>query len=152
MEARDRGWLWQKAIRAKYIKRDTVASVKGKFGDSPVWKAILKVKEYYLDGIKVVLNSGILARLWIDPLNNKPPLYSKFPLLFGMCSKQHITVSEWGAVNTGYFYRRRLHSPLMEQWVEMRSLVDSWNLSGPPDKIMCGLGAKKSFTTRSGYE
>lgn len=37
--------LWQEVIWAKYFKKDTVASVKSKFGDSPIWKAIMKVKE-----------------------------------------------------------------------------------------------------------
>lgn len=33
--------LWQDIIRAKYLRRAIVASVKEKFNDSPCWKAIL---------------------------------------------------------------------------------------------------------------
>ena len=42
--------LWQDVIRAKYLKIDSVASVRCRFGDSPSWKAIMKVKEHYFAG------------------------------------------------------------------------------------------------------
>lgn len=73
--------LWQDVVGAKYFKKDTIASVRCKFGDSPMWKAIMKVKEYYMAGRCVVLNAGNIARVWNDPLNNSPPLCSKYPML-----------------------------------------------------------------------
>ena len=42
--------LWQEIIRAKYLGRDAVASVKTKVNDSPCWKAIMKVKNLYMVG------------------------------------------------------------------------------------------------------
>ena len=42
--------LWQEIIKAKYLGKDKVASVKTKVNDSPCWKAIMKVKNLYMVG------------------------------------------------------------------------------------------------------
>lgn len=139
-------------IRAKYLRRDTVTSVRVKFGDSPIWKAIMKVKEHYLAGRGVVLNSGNIARVWVDPLNNNPPLRFKFPVLYNICNDQEIMMAKFVNGGGNDFFRRRLHPPLIEQWRELESMVGSWSLSGEPDQIVWTLGKKKCFTTRSVYE
>ena len=54
--------LWQDIIKARYLRRDTIASVKGKTSDSPCWKAIMKVKDLYMAGRRVVIQSGNIAR------------------------------------------------------------------------------------------
>lgn len=87
--------LWQEVIRAKYMKKDTVTSIKSKFSDSPMWKATMKVKEYYLAGRKVVLNSGNLARVWKDPLNQEISMDKKYPMLYSICNKQEIRVKKF---------------------------------------------------------
>lgn len=66
--------LWQDIIKTKYLKRDTVATVKSKFNDSPIWKAIMKVKEFYMRGRVVQVRSGNIAQIWMDSLNGSPPL------------------------------------------------------------------------------
>lgn len=58
--------LWQDVVRAKYFKRDTVATVEEKFSDTPIWKAIVKVKEHYMPSRKIILNYGNVARLRFD--------------------------------------------------------------------------------------
>ena len=40
-----------------------MATVKSRFSDSPIWKAIMKVKECYMAGRDVLLGSGNIARL-----------------------------------------------------------------------------------------
>ena len=59
--------LWQEIIRAKYFRNDTIPPVKSKFGDSPIWKAIMKVKQVYMEGRGIRVNMGDLARVWHDP-------------------------------------------------------------------------------------
>lgn len=144
--------LWQDIIRAKYLKRDTVATVKGKFSDSPIWKAIMKVKEHYIAGREVTLNSGDVARFCLDPLRGNQPLYSKFSELFGICNMQDIIVDKWKSININTFFRRRLGPSLSSQWEELCSLVVGLNLSNEPDKIVWALEPKKRFTTKSIYE
>ena len=57
--------LWQDIVKVKYLKRDTVATMKSKFNDSPIWKDIMKVKEYYFASRRVILKSGNIVRPWL---------------------------------------------------------------------------------------
>uniref|UniRef100_A0A453QG48 Reverse transcriptase zinc-binding domain-containing protein n=1 Tax=Aegilops tauschii subsp. strangulata TaxID=200361 RepID=A0A453QG48_AEGTS len=143
--------LWQDVVRAKYFKNDTVSSVKCKFGDSPIWKAILKVKEIYLAGREVVLKSGDITRLWSDTILGEPPLRNRFPALFGICNYQEITVADFKNFTGNDFFRRRLHPPLVDQWIKLGGVVKSWPVSTEPDQVSWALGRKKKFTTKSFY-
>lgn len=107
---------WEDIIKAKYLKRHSVATVKSKFSDSPIWKAIMKVKEHYMAGREEVLGSGNIARLWFDSLNGNQPLYVKFPELFVICNLQNITVDKWHSINVNDFFRRSLNPILASQW------------------------------------
>src|ERR1041385_3593460 len=49
--------LWQEVIKAKYFRNTSVASIKERFNDSPCWKAIMRVKKFYMLGRRVKLNS-----------------------------------------------------------------------------------------------
>ena len=81
-----------------------VVSVKTKFGDSPIWKAIMKVKEHYLAGRKVVLKSGNLARVWDDCIDGENPLRVQFPELYSICNDQGVTVAKFkNGVDDNFF-------------------------------------------------
>ena len=73
--------LWQKIIRARYFKRKTVADVQTRFNDSPCWKAIMKVKEVYMEGRGIHIHMGDLARVWHDPWISENPLKVCYPAL-----------------------------------------------------------------------
>jgi hypothetical protein len=55
--------LWQEIFKAKYFRNQTVATIKLQFNDSLCWKNIMKVKDIYLVGRKVILNNGHLTRV-----------------------------------------------------------------------------------------
>ena len=59
--------LWQNIIKAKYLRNKTVASVKSRASDYLCWKAIMKVKDLYFEGRKVILQKGDVVRFWKDP-------------------------------------------------------------------------------------
>ena len=144
--------LWQEVIRAKYLKKDTVTSVKSRFSDSPIWKAIMKVKEYYLAGRKVIMNSGNLARVWKDSLHDELPMEQKYPMLYNICNIQEITVEQFRNGVGENFFRRQLHAALLDQCNELNNTVNSWVLSEEPDQVVWNLGKKRKFTTRSVYD
>lgn len=50
----------------------------------------MKVKEYYLTGRKIILNSGNLMRLWQDPWMGENPLCEQFPILFYLCQDKKV--------------------------------------------------------------
>ena len=103
-------------VRAKYLKNDTVSSVKCKFGDSPIWKAIMKVKETYMAGRKINVNCGDLARVWHDPWLGDGVLRDRFPVLFDICQNQECTVASFVANDYELAFRRRLFGELVDQW------------------------------------
>ena len=139
-------------IRAKYLQKDTVTSVKSRFSDSPIWKVIIKVKQYYLAGRKVVMNSGNLARAWKDSLHDEPPMDQKYPVLYSICNKQEIMVEKFRNGVGDDFFRRQLHAALLDQWNELNITINSWVLSEEPDQVIWNLSKKRNFTTRSVYD
>ena len=52
--------LWQKIVKAKYLRNKTVASVKPRISDSPSWKNLLKVKDTYFVCVEFLLRKVIL--------------------------------------------------------------------------------------------
>ena len=108
--------LWQEIIKAKYLGRDMVASVKTKVNDSPCWKAIMKVKDLYMAGRKIVIRSGDIARVWIDPIGDQKPFKDQFPQLFSICNSLECTMKKCWEAYPLSFFRRRLNNELKEQW------------------------------------
>lgn len=57
----------KKNVREKCLKNKTLVNVKPRASDSPSWRALLKVKDYYLCGREVVLNKGDIVRFCLIP-------------------------------------------------------------------------------------
>ena len=107
--------LWQHIVKAKYFRRDFVASIKGKINDSPCWKAIMKVKELYMVGRQVSIQSGDIARLWMDPIGDQLPFKEQFPWLFSICNYPDCTIKSSLVADPSSFFRRRLNHELEDQ-------------------------------------
>jgi hypothetical protein len=58
--------LWQQIIRFKYLKNNSICSVKHKQNDSVIWANLLKVKDVYLHGRKMVISDGSNTLFWKD--------------------------------------------------------------------------------------
>jgi hypothetical protein len=104
--------LWQQIIKAKYLKNKSVASVKVRMQDSPGWKTLMKVRDYYFAGRKVILNGGDLVRFCIDPWLDNAALCDSYPALFDICQGQDWTLERVIGSNCVIPFRRRL-SPEM---------------------------------------
>lgn len=113
--------------------------------DSPCWKALLKVKEYYFAGRKVVINSGNLARVWHDPWCAGSSFIEKIPELFDICQEQDGTLAELVDSDFVLPFGRRLQGGLLDQWHELITCAQSLALSDLPDSIF-GPYLKSSFT------
>jgi hypothetical protein len=50
--------LWQEVVRNKYIRGETVGTVKHRLDNSPVWTDLLEIKNMYLKGRKVETKNG----------------------------------------------------------------------------------------------
>lgn len=130
--------IWQEIVKARYLKNQTVATVKPRFSDSPCWKALLKVREFYMMGRKIKLQSGNLVRLWKDSIEGLPPLCEQF-CLFAICNEQDCTISRWGDISVSSFFRRRLNPVMAEQWHELCDLMNTMPRSPKRDYVYWGL-------------
>jgi hypothetical protein len=85
-------------VKAKYLRNKSVAMVKPCIHDSPGWKTLLKVKDYYFEGRRIVLKKGDLVRFWIDPWLDDKPLCEVYSNLFDICQGQEWTFEKCSVV------------------------------------------------------
>lgn len=86
--------LWQKIIKYKYMKRDSVCTVKHRQTDSPIWADLLKIRHIYLQGKRMCVNNGIKTLFWLDCWLYEKPLAQLYSDLFKLAVNQKITVYE----------------------------------------------------------
>jgi hypothetical protein len=106
--------LWQKIVKAKYLRNKTIYNVRERFNDSPCWKALLKVKDTYLAGRKIKIENGSIARLWKNPIFHDILYAMIFPELFAVCQKQDCTIQEAVAIDFNIPFRRTLRGDLLD--------------------------------------
>ena len=122
--------IWQRIIRAKYIKGELVSTVKSLWDDSPVWKDLMKIRHIYLAGRKIKVGDGSITLFWLDCWINDKPLHLLYPTLFELCEAKLITVKKFLEVGGNISFRRWLPPFLQEQWAEViRSIL-------PPPRSM----------------
>ena len=143
--------LWQDIVKAKYLKKTSVAMVAAKNNDSPCWKSLLRVKNLYMNGRGVKLNKGNVARLWLDELEGRIPFKEKFPLLFDICVEQNCTVDRMDLLNHITSFRRRMSPEMMKQWDEMKKEVLTLKQNDFPDEIYWKFDNSGKYTTNSMY-
>jgi hypothetical protein len=100
--------LWQQIVKEKYLRNKSVVSVKPCVHDSPGWKTLLKVKEHYFAGRKIILNKGNLVRFWIDPWLDNRPLFEVYPTHFDICQGQDWTFEKVLSCDFAVPFRRML--------------------------------------------
>jgi len=86
--------IWQELIRYKYLKHDSVCTVKHRQSDSAIWSDLLKVSDVYLQGRKMIIGNGQKTLFWKDKWLYEKSLELLFPDLFAMCLHQNITVEK----------------------------------------------------------
>jgi hypothetical protein len=116
--------LWQDIVKAKYFRHGTVASIKPRVSDSPCWKAIMKVKDDYFRGRKVILHKGDIVRFWLDPWLNDTPLCLSHQELYDISQGQDFTFASFAGVNFEVPFRRRLSPELTLQWEQIRGSAE----------------------------
>jgi hypothetical protein len=137
--------LWEKIIKSKYLRNKTVATVTPRFNDSPCWKAILKVKDTYFAGRKVLLNNGNITMLWKDPIMGEQPFRDKFPVLFNLCQVQDCTVKSCRDANFDIPFRRRLRGELLDHWQYVLNNLLSAPFRDENDRIAWSLNMNAIF-------
>uniref|UniRef100_A0A8I7B9N1 Reverse transcriptase domain-containing protein n=1 Tax=Hordeum vulgare subsp. vulgare TaxID=112509 RepID=A0A8I7B9N1_HORVV len=143
--------LWQDIVKAKYLRRTSVAKVKQKAIDSPYWKNILKVKEHYMAGRGVVLKKGNIASLWLDDLGENILLKDRYPDLFEICLDKECTVDKVESMNHLTSFRRRLSPAMLQKWDEMKKYVLDKICGDKNDEVYSKLDNSREYSTKSMY-
>ena len=86
--------IWQEIIKYKYLKHKFVCTVKHRQSDSAIWHDLLKIRDVYLQGRKIIVGNGRKTLFWRDKWLYEKSLEVLFPDLFAMCLQQNITVEQ----------------------------------------------------------
>ena len=144
--------IWQDIVKAKYLRNKTVASVKSRANDSPIWKNLLKVKDIYFLGRNLVLKNGNLVRFWKDAWLNNCSLMVSYPMLYDICQAQDWTFEKVRESNFVVPFQRRFNVVLAEAWDYIADKARSLNTPAGSDKVVWSLIPKGGFTTKSLYQ
>jgi hypothetical protein len=86
--------LWQKLVRAKYMRDKPVASLESRQTDSPCWPELMKVRDIYLQNRKMKVRIGEYTSFWDDAWYSSLSLRTCFLELHEVCNQQKNNVSE----------------------------------------------------------
>lgn len=85
--------LWQKIVKAKYLKGIPLALVKKGPNDSHFWKWLMKVKDHFLKYRKKIIGNGEDTSFWFDTWCGDSPLAVRCKRLFDLTFDKNITVN-----------------------------------------------------------
>ena len=145
--------LWQSIVQEKYVKGKPLSAVKIKAGDSPCWKDILKVREYYLAERRIVIHKGESCMLWKDSFGpDKDLLCAKFPKVFNICRDQDFSVKYFVDKNYSLSFQRNIIGDFLHQWDGVVKYVRDLHLDGSVDTVKWDLNKNGIFSTKSMYK
>ncbi|PON97172.1 hypothetical protein TorRG33x02_069280 [Trema orientale] len=72
--------LWAQVLRSKYVKIGTFMDSTAKASDSPLWKAMVGVKDLIMKGACILVGSGSTTNIWRDPWVPKHSSYRPTPI------------------------------------------------------------------------
>jgi hypothetical protein len=119
--------IWQEIIKAKYLQKEEVSSVRHKLIDSPVWTNLLKVKHIYLGGRMITTINGKKTMLWKDSWLSDKPICSEAYVIFEPCLAKDITIHQFLSRNGDLELSRWLPPVLFHQWVGIVDRIYNFN-------------------------
>jgi hypothetical protein len=99
-----------------------------------------------------VTQNGKKTLFWTDKWVNNSPLAVQFPRLYLLSFQKDITVSK--AKNEGWVvfqFRRMLYGETLQQWYEVKRLVDEFQLGDEPDRVKWKIGCRGTFRVKDLY-
>jgi hypothetical protein len=142
--------LWQEIVRFKYLKNDPIHIVRHRQNDSAIWFDLLKIKDVYLQGRKMVVRNGQKTLFWKDTWVFERPLASLFPDLFKICLQLNASVA-FVKQNSANF-SRWLVDGLRNDWEQIMCRVNEISVTNDEDRVIWNFGKKARFSVRSMYK
>ncbi|BAH92500.1 Os04g0177400, partial [Oryza sativa Japonica Group] len=138
-------------LRNKYLQEGGVFQCRAEEG-SQFWKGVLSTRDWVKLGTEWLVGDGRHILFWKDVWVHPCPLKTSFPLLFEICNQQSILVAEIKQAGIeGLSFRRSFGPREMDEWEELRVIIENISTSQTYDTLRWALKDNKTFTTQSLY-
>lgn len=144
--------LWQSLIRKKFLHNNSIAFVKHHVNDSPCWHDLIKVKDLYMLGSKILVNNGNIARFWEDKWLYERSLALMYPDLYSICNDKNLVVKDCRDRHWDLSFRRWLSSDQIRNWNLIKQKADEFDFKNLMDKVQWGLTGNGLFSVSSLYQ
>ena len=124
--------VWQEIVTYKYLRKDSIALVKHKQKDSPIWADLIKIKEIYLLGTKKCVNNGKTTLVWKYIWLYNYPLCILHPDLFKLCDQKDISVFQLISGEVAISFCRWLTPELQSEWYKIKGDIFDTQLGSDP--------------------
>lgn len=141
--------LWQTIVYHKYLRKDSISSVKHKQTDSPIWTDHLKVKNIYMQGRKKCVQNGKSTLMWRDSWLHDEPLLLRYPDLFKLCEQKEVSIFQIINGLVPILFSRWLTDDLNADWNKIIDDIFQTQLTSDEDRVVWKLEKKGTFSVKS---
>jgi hypothetical protein len=134
--------MWQDIVKVKYLRGKQITDINPRVTDSPSWKAIMKVREVYYEGRRVLLNKGNICHVWKDPTVDGIPFCRKLPALLDICQVKDCTFEYLVGRNFNLTFRRNLIGVNSDNWNSLVQSIRNIPRNEDPDVVFWALNKK----------
>jgi hypothetical protein len=127
--------LWQDIVSYKYLRKDSVTTVKHKQSDTPIWANLIQIRDIYLQGRKKCVKNGKTTLVWKDSWLYNAPLCTLHPDLFKLCNQKDITVFQLISGEVNISFSRWLTPDLQSEWCTIKDEIFAIQLGSDQDTV-----------------
>ncbi|KAK1604887.1 hypothetical protein QYE76_028560 [Lolium multiflorum] len=120
-------------------------------GGSQFWRSIHKIKHFFKLGARYKVRDGQRTLFWLDKWHGDRALKDKFPRLFDIALAQGCSVQQVCGGSTQMGFRRALDAEGLQDWQQLRDVIENAELSEGQDEISWDLEQSGRFSVSSMY-
>ena len=144
--------LWQRLIRRKYLRNQTIGQGVKKPGDSQFWSGLKKIKERFLSLVTFVINNGEHTRFWEDKWLGNFTLQQRYPSLYNIVRRKNATIATvFSTTPLNVSFRRGLVDLNLDRWHNLVASIAHVRLNNMTDMFRWSLHQNAMFTVHSMY-
>jgi hypothetical protein len=144
--------MWQKLIRRKYLKNNTLSQVTKKPGDSHFWSGLMDIKDKFLSRGRFLVHNGEQIRFWENVWLGNQKLKDRYSCLYNIVRRKNDTVENvLSTVPLKVSFRRAQRGSVLNKWLELVTEIIDVNLNDQKDVFIWGLGRGQKFSVKSMY-
>lgn len=134
-------------VKFKYLRSDSVCTVRHRQNDSLIWADLLKIREIYLQGRVIEVHNGKSTLFWHEEWN----MISLYATYWCLCEQKNITVFQVKSGEIQLSFTRWLVDNLKSDWDKVLADVSQYHFKHGEDFVKWKFGNKGSFSVQSVY-